>query len=368
MSALQLARRIARRLRHPFARRQRSHVEIHWHGANSQDEAARALAEHARLTMLKSQGWIACLGNGGELQGMIAQRLTTARVRFRALSLTELQALPDADIGQLAGIVCGLSRSREIAACASALLRDARLSQTPFEYVAGLDPERGVFQRLDEYAGTFFISPLLRDEIDVYGLYEESLQHFEQKCGLRDYLDLYQMLRHVCSNQVPGDIAEFGSYRGHSGWLIARLVKALGSNKKVYLFDMFEKFPSEALGVDDFWSGTHEVDFAAVQAKFAGMDHVVLVKGDFTETVRSQGPQTMALAYIDCDSYRATQSLIDQLWDARVPRDGIMAFEDYGHLALLGNRLSVDESIRGRGRGFQFFSQFSGIYLAVKTA
>jgi hypothetical protein len=249
---------------------------------------------------------------------------------------------------------------------AQRLTANAALNTVPFEYVAGVDPERTFFEKYDEYRDTWFVSPVLLDDETPYEIYRESLELFEQKCGLRDFLDLYQILRSAAERSVPGDVAEFGSYRGHSGWLIARSLQALGCDKRLFMFDTFDSFPDESLGVDHFWSGTHDVDFEEVKRKLSPFDNVHLVRGDFTETLASSELARVALAYVDCDSYRATRFLIDALLPERIVAGGALVCEDYGHPALLGNRVAVHESLTGVTNCFRFFSQFSGLYVVVK--
>src|SRR6202011_2588231 len=142
-----------------------------------------------------------------------------------------------------------------------------------------------------------------------YRLYEASLQRFEQKCGLRDYLDLYQLLASVVERDVPGEIAEFGSYKGHSGWLIGKTLEMLKSAKHVHMFDTFESFPSEAAGVDYFWSGSHKVRLDEVRAKLADVAAARIVPGEFERTMPESGLDEIALAYVDCDSYRGVSYL-----------------------------------------------------------
>lgn len=343
-------------------------VRVHWRGARSEEDAAGALAKQGLRAWNRhsTSGWVAVVGSGS-LQRRVLARLARLSVAHRDLTRESLLQLGPDDLVNLKLILCTFTRSREIEDLGQTLLGTPRLAEVPFEYAPGLDPEDVLFRKRDQYADTHFVSPVLRDNVPVYAIYEESLQLFEQKCGLRDYLDLYQILRHLHVHNVPGAICEFGSYRGHSGWLMARLQQALGSNRPLYLFDMFEAFPQEPYGVDKFWSSTHDVDFDEVRSKFSGFEHVHLVKGDFTQTLDTLGPQQIAMAYVDCDSYRATRSLVEQIWHPRLSRNGAMVFEDYGHLALLGNRVAVDEAVREPGLGFQFFSQFSGFYIAVKT-
>lgn len=347
--------------------------QARWYGADSAEQAVQALTEWARAAVAKAasgEAWVLSLGDGDPLHQSLNQSLRQAGVRFRDAGLVQMQRWGEGECKGAIMVLCAYADAHRLTSAARILAQHACLGGVPMEYVGGLDPERALFARRDEYRDTFFVSPVLLDQPSPYEIYEESLQRFEQKCGLRDYLDLYQLLRHVVDNRIPGDIAEFGSYRGHSGWLIARTLRALGDSRRLFMFDMFESFPEEGLGVDHFWNRSHDVHFEEVRAKLADFDNVTLVRGDFTQTlVKSQAKQ-LALAYIDCDSYRATRYLLDILLGApagvELSAGGVLACEDYGHPALLGNRAAVHQGLEGRGGGFRFFSQFSGLYIFFK--
>ncbi|HXG29182.1 MAG TPA: TylF/MycF/NovP-related O-methyltransferase [Nevskiales bacterium] len=345
------------------------HARVRWHGAGDIGQAARALAKWARILCAQDGegAWVLSVGDGGDYHRQLNLRLRRHGVRHEAIGLEQIEAWTPGPDGKPAAVLCAYPDSRRLTRAARTVAAHPAFAGVPFEYAAGLDPERRLFAARDEYADTFFVSPVLLDDPTPYALYEESLKHFEQKCGLRDFLDLYQLLRTVVENDVPGDIAEFGSYRGHSGWLIAQTLQALGSRKHLYLFDTFENFPAENLGLDYFWSRTHAVDFAEVQRKFEGLrERVSLVKGDFTRTLTESGLGTVALAYVDCDSYRATRFLIEQLLPERLSPRGVLVCEDYGHPALLGNRAAVHDSLDGQRGYLRYFSQFSGLYVVVK--
>jgi predicted O-methyltransferase YrrM len=267
---------------------------------------------------------------------------------------------------ELACVVAADPEAAKVTRTASQLLATPGLSAVPLEYATGLEPEQAQFRRQDEYGNTMFVSPVLLAEHSPYRIYDESLERFEQKCGLRDYLDLYQMLVSIEERRVPGDVVEFGSYKGHSGWLIGRTLETLRSGRAVHLFDTFESFPQESVGIDYFWGGTHEVHLEEVRAKMSELPAVRLVPGDFEQTVPHNAPERIALAYIDCDSYRAVGYLARTLFEDRLVPGGAMVFEDYGHPALLGCRVAVHEYFDGRGDSVRFFSQFSGLYIVVK--
>lgn len=341
---------------------------VRWFGAETEGQAIIALAAWAKQHQegAVEDGWVLSLGEGDDFHQRLNLRLDSRGIDHRPLSLEQVLDLPEDMTQQATAVLCAYLDVRRQTQAARKLANHPILGARPFEYIAGLDSSVATLSALDEYAETDFVSPVLLDEPTPYEIYRESLQHFEQKCGLRDFLDLYQLLKSVIDNQVPGDIAEFGSYKGHSGWLIARSLQALGSDKRLYLFDTFESFPAEAYGVDHFWSETHQVDFEAVQEKFQDWPNATLVRGDFTATLADSPVDRLALAYIDCDSYRASRYLLEVLPENHISAQGILVCEDYGHPALLGNRVAVHEALDGRPGWFCFFSQFSGLYIALR--
>lgn len=249
---------------------------------------------------------------------------------------------------------------------AKQLLSNPSTINIPFEYIGNAFFDYEHWKKYDRYQSTHFISPLLHYNFDVMKLHEESLLKFDLKCDVRDYMDIAQSMMHIARGKVPGDIAEFGSFKGHSGYLITQLSKSLDLQKKIYLFDMFENFPEESIGIDAFWSKTHIVDFNDVKSKFREFPNVQLVKGDFTTTLKKQQISSLSLVHVDCDSFRATQYVMEQLFDGVLSRGGLMLFEDYGHPGLLGSRVAIDEFFEKRSDVFLLFSQASGYLIAYK--
>ncbi|MGH8505195.1 MAG: TylF/MycF/NovP-related O-methyltransferase [Stenotrophobium sp.] len=340
---------------------------VRWLGARRASEAVAALTQWGRLRQREAGGWLLLLGDNDVLTWKVIAGLQRAKIPQRLLTPAAALALPAAEAAQVAAVLCTYVDASRQTAAARQIAAHAPLAEKPFEYVYGLDPALVQFHQRDEYASTDFVSPLLLDAPTPHAIYEESLKRFEQKCGLRDYLDLYQVLRHIVHNRIPGDIAEFGSYKGHSGWLIARSLEALGDGtRRVFLFDTFAGFPEEK-GLDHFWSDTHKVDFESIRVKFADRANVKLVRGDFTQTLPASDLGQLALAYVDCDSYRATRWLIQTLWPQRISPRGAMVFEDYGHPALLGNRVAIHEDLPESAGGIRHYSQFSGLYIAYNA-
>jgi Macrocin-O-methyltransferase (TylF) len=305
----------------------------------------------------------------------LVKSLNEKSVSFKKIDLNRIATL-SIDIPEKTGsIFTSYLDAKTIHKIGEQLLANNSLTNIPFEYVCIPKGEYPALEKYDDYNSYSFVSPLLTAELNFNEIYEKSLDRFDlrtpyfrytAKCDIRDFMDLSQLVTNVIRNEIKGDIAEFGSYKGHSGFLISELLNNYRSDKLLYMFDTFEEFPGERLGIDSFWSNTHKVNYEEVKSRLSSQDNIKLVKGDFTETLPLQSINKLSFIYVDCDSYRATKFLIEHLYENVLSRGGIMVFEDYGHPALLGNRLAVQQFFDERKDCLRFFSQFSGFYIVVK--
>lgn len=301
-------------------------------------------------------------------------QLVRARMQSAGLSLVnprlaESESGAESSVEAVGCFVLATLDSRLQFDWARSLVSNPQTRDTPIEYIALPHLENQPLTDFDHHRSVDFVAPhMLRHGRTAYEIFAQSLQRFLHKTEIRDYLDLFAALDSLEERSIDGNITEFGSFRGHSGWLISRSLEALGSQKSVFLFDMFEHFPAEDAGVDRFWSHTHTVDFASIQAQFKDRDNVRLVKGDFTTTLAQTDTGPIALAFIDCDSYRATLSVLEQIWTDRLRVGGLVILEDYGHAALLGNRIAAHAFFDGRRDAYTYFSQFSGFFCALKLS
>ncbi|MBK6837707.1 MAG: class I SAM-dependent methyltransferase [Bacteroidetes bacterium] len=335
-------------------------------------------AEAVRFFFLHAQSWrnhfkekrkIVVIGNSenANLKELILQLesegLEPIRISFQ--ELTSLKSR-EKEAGEFLGIFSFYFRNKINYKISDFLFSSEILKDIPFDYLGDTWEDFEFAREQDHQNSLGFVSPLLNDETDYFELYKRSLTRFEKKCDIRDYMDLCQIIKYINQHEIPGDVAEFGSYKGHSGFLLSLLLEAYGNTKKLFMYDTFKKFPVETIGVDAFWSDTHEVNFEEVKAKFTDRKNVELVKGDFTETLSTVRPAQLSFIYVDCDSYRATTFLMKELYDTVLSSGGVMILEDYGHPALLGNRLAYHHFFDGRKDCFKFFSQFSGFMIIVK--
>ena len=337
-----------------------------WH-IRTKTDAVQFLAKKAR-NAFKQAGKrpILLIGADDAYTEAIRADLAAHGMQPRLITLSALEASGVTAPESYACIVCTYTDIRRTGATARHILRDPVLGHLTFEYVTFPRDSYASLERHSATAAADLVSPLPGFPVDVFAIYEDALAHFEKKCDIRDFMDLCQLLKTTLDNAIEGDIAEFGSFRGHSGYLMASLLDQLGASKNLFLFDTFTSFPEESYGIDQFWSQSHPVDFTTVRAKFAAFPFVRFVQGDFTRTFDAAGIERLALAYVDCDAYRATDYLIHRIFPEVLSPGGIMVFEDYGHAQLLGNRVAVDEYFDRRSGCVTFFSQFSGSFIVIK--
>jgi len=174
---------------------------------------------------------------------------------------------------------------------------------------------------------------------------------------------LYQSLRYIIKNNIPGDLAECGVWKGGSSMLMAKVLRQFGdTNRKIYLYDTFEgmtkpggmdgaaelaEWESKRLSDNSSsWcnSSLEEVKLNMRQAGYPE-EQIVFVKGMVEETLPGIRPEKLALLRLDTDWYASTKHELECLYPLLVQR-GILLIDDYG--AWQGARKATDEFFSGK--------------------
>ena len=140
-------------------------------------------------------------------------------------------------------------------------------------------------------------------------------------------------------NGISGDYAEFGCYGGTSMWLAWREIVANPVRRHMWAFDSFSGLPETQDQRDDhpaWMPHTMSMSLDAFQLTLAARrvprDAYTPVEGYFAESLPRLGrdgpPGDIALAYIDCDLYSSTVTVLEFL-EPRLKHGMIVAFDDY---------------------------------------
>lgn len=129
---------------------------------------------------------------------------------------------------------------------------------------------------------------------------------------------------------IPGAAAELGVYRG----FFARCINALLPDRKLYLFDSFEGFGSEANASESFQAAHTNT---TVERVLAIMPHpeMVTVKPGFFPASLDGLEETFCLVSLDVDFAQTTLEGLRYFWP-RLQQGGYLMLHDWGSPSLPG--------------------------------
>ena len=148
----------------------------------------------------------------------------------------------------------------------------------------------------------------------------------------------YNAFKALRFNGIDGDYAEFGSWGGLTLGLAYEESRRHGHPAKLWAFDSFQGFPTprEADAHPEWAEGKMAITVAEFRAACAKRgiprDAYTVVPGFYEETVARMSPMDepadIALAYVDCDLYTSTRTVLEFL-RPRLKHGMIVAFDDY---------------------------------------
>jgi len=225
------------------------------------------------------------------------------------------------------------------------------ITQTPF--IGSHDSE--AYERTANYLGTHGFTP------------HEALEYWPiltRRTSLQRFLALNELVKMTL--EVPGDIAEFGVWQGHSLLTWANLLEIYATtdrSKEVFGFDTFAGFTGFSTK-DGSLDSSQRKDLAAFGGRSVyerlvdaialyDSDRFVpwkkrinLVQGDVVESLPqwladNQG-RRLSLVYLDLDVYEPTKFVLERVWDC-MPAGAVLAFDEYAKPAWQGETAAVDE-------------------------
>lgn len=151
-------------------------------------------------------------------------------------------------------------------------------------------------------------------------------------------------IKQILSDNVTGDFAEIGVWRGNSASVLAWYASSVG--RKVYLFDTFEGFDKRDLsGIDK----NKQMAFADTSLSMVkdvlgkSQDSCFFVKGYFPSTITDEHKQNKySVVSIDCDLYEPMKAGLDFFYP-RMSKGGLFLLHDYSSNHWDGAKKAIDE-------------------------
>jgi len=159
------------------------------------------------------------------------------------------------------------------------------------------------------------------------------------------------------TKNVEGEVAECGVFQGHSLLPIALYLRQENSSKKSFGFDSFEGFNKEVqidLDIGGERSsekkigGFSNTSFNYVENLIRGFkltDKVVLLQGNFEDSLSCVKDKNFSFVHLDCDLYSSYKTCLEFFYP-RISKGGKILIDEYSDPSWPGCNKAVDEFIQ----------------------
>jgi len=211
----------------------------------------------------------------------------------------------------------------------------------------GIRNSRNVYEGYQRGFGLQFGD--LRKQVLRDPLYREALKLAKGRTILAEdnRMNLFLILRHYLGSIEPGDLLEFGCYKGGNAIFMAHVARQLYPGMRVYALDTFEGMPDVDKGVDAHnKSDFRDVDLRELQsyARRIGLTNLEFVPGCFEDTAETvlKRSRKIALAHIDCDIGSSVRYSYQVVKD-RMAEGGYIVFDDANVSSCIGATEAVED-------------------------
>lgn len=138
------------------------------------------------------------------------------------------------------------------------------------------------------------------------------------------YATIGLAIRRVLSEDINGNLAEVGVYRGD----VSRFIHRLAPERVYYLFDTFEGFPRQDLEMNA--SEDNRFDDTSVEGVLHNIGdtrNIVIKKGYVPDTFQGLEDERFAFVLLDLDLYNPTMSGLDFFYPRLVQGGYLMIHE-----------------------------------------
>ena len=138
------------------------------------------------------------------------------------------------------------------------------------------------------------------------------------------FLTITLAINNIIEEKIEGSFAELGVYRGDA----SKIIHKLAPNRKYYLFDTFEGFPSRFLKKKDLrFKDTNEI---IVKKKIDDLSNIIIKKGIFPDTTKGLEKESFSFVLIDFDLFEPTLLALDFFYP-KVHPGGYFFIHDYNN-------------------------------------
>lgn len=147
------------------------------------------------------------------------------------------------------------------------------------------------------------------------------------------FYNFWLQIQRICKEEIPGDFAELGVYKGDS----ARLLHLSAPDRVLHLFDTFDGFTSADLAPETGVAATYSTNNFAdtslkkVLLKIGGPhENIAVHAGYFPQSASGLDNLSFALVSMDADLYNPTKAGLEFFYPRMAP-GGVIFIHDYNY-------------------------------------
>ncbi|MGI9318894.1 MAG: TylF/MycF/NovP-related O-methyltransferase [bacterium] len=177
---------------------------------------------------------------------------------------------------------------------------------------------------------------------------------------------LQQSIQHILKNNVEGDFAECGCWKGLSAYITCHYISEFGGNRQFLIFDSFEGGLSDKNEKDEnlrYQLSDQEIleeklHFSSTEAHIHKAlehhDNYRLYKGWIPERFSEVSGTRFAFVNIDVDLYQPTKDSVEFFFP-RLSSGGIIVCDDYNMSQFPGAKAAIDEFANSNQDRIRYF-------------
>jgi predicted O-methyltransferase YrrM len=162
-------------------------------------------------------------------------------------------------------------------------------------------------------------------------------------------MNLFLILKFYVSELPPGDVIEFGTYKGGSAIFMAKVCAELGLGAQVWALDTFTGMPATDKTVDAHNAGDFadtDINELREHTEKCGLSNLHWINGRFEDTTEDvlKRSKKMVLAHIDCDIRSAVRYSYNTVKNHMVD-GGYIVFDDATSSSCIGATEVIEQDV-----------------------
>lgn len=165
-------------------------------------------------------------------------------------------------------------------------------------------------------------------------------------------IHIYQSIKYLAENNLKGNVAEFGIFKGGTIVFIAKVLEHFGFNDiKVYGFDIFDGFPQSKTIFDLYSNPKCEFNDYQAVSEYCERYGIYVIKGDICDTYKVLQDTPLMLSFFDTDNYSPGKAALETCFEQTI-QGGVIAFDHYTTIEpfvyTIGERMVAKEILAGK--------------------